>query len=145
MSLSTVIRLAALIEILEGKVDLRTKRMWSQSHSRILCDALPQLSVHPHQLLSRMVQCTPWALLNSLFLICLEILSPTAVELLTSTNLPSSTANPLREFSVPIRDGTGSTHAICLKNGLVKYLLSTPKLSNKPSTVKGVFAVGERG
>lgn len=85
-------------------MDLRTKRMSSQSHSRILCDALPQLSVHPHQLLLTNGATTPWALLNSLFLIRLEILSPTAVELLTSTDLPSTIANPLRDFLVPTRD-----------------------------------------
>ena len=123
-------------------MDLRTKRMSSQSHSRILCDALPQLFIHPHQLLLTNGATTPWALLNSLFLIRLEILSPTAVEVLTSTDLASTIANPLRDFWFPL---AMSTHAIWLKNGLVKHLSLTPKLSNKPSTVKGVFAVGERG
>jgi len=66
-----------------------------------------------------------------------SVLSPTTGELLTSANLPSSIANPLREFMVLTRDNTDSTHAIWLENGLVKSLVLTPKLSNKPSTVKG--------
>ena len=60
-------------------------------------------------------------------------LSPAAVELLALANLPSSIANPLREFMVLTRDDTGSTHAIWLEDGLVL----TPNLSNKPPTVKG--------
>ena len=39
-----------------------------------------------------------------MFLIRSEFLSPTAIELLTSTNLPSTIANLLRDFLVATRD-----------------------------------------
>ena len=66
-----------------------------------------------------------------------SVLSPTTGELLTSANLPSNIANPLREFMVLTRHDTDSTHVIWLENGFIKSLVLTPKLSNKPSTVKG--------
>ncbi|KIK01760.1 hypothetical protein K443DRAFT_550803 [Laccaria amethystina LaAM-08-1] len=65
------------------------------------------------------------------------VLSPTTGELLASANLPSSIANPLREIMVLTCNDTDSTHAIWLENGLVKSLVLTPKLSNKPSTIEG--------
>ena len=51
-----------------------------------------------------------------------------------SPPLPSSIANPLFEFMVLHRNDTDSTYAIWLENGLVKSLVLTPNLSNKPST-----------
>ena len=91
------------------------------------------------------MQSTPWALLNSLLLNALRIRSlPHHGGATYFGELPSSIANPLREFMVLTRDDTDSTHAIWLENGLVKSLVLTPKLSNKPSTVKGRLCTNSR-
>jgi hypothetical protein len=58
-----------------------------------------------------------------------SVLSATMGELLTSANPPFSIAHPLREFTV--------LTCILSENSLVKPLVSTPKLSNKLSVVKG--------
>ena len=102
-------------------------------------DTLPSsLVIHTHLLLTDdAVYAVGAAKSIASYTLHVSVLCPTTGELLTSANLPSSIANPLREFMVLTRHDTDSTHAIWLENGFIKSLVLTPKLSNKPSTVKG--------